>query len=71
MKLEDLQTIILQRKKANSPSESYVASLFAQGRDRIAQKVGEEAVEVVIAAVKKRGKSWLMNSLTFLCTYWY
>src|SRR3546814_10318672 len=32
-------------------SSSYTASLFARGRERIAQKLGEEAVEAVIAAI--------------------
>jgi phosphoribosyl-ATP pyrophosphohydrolase len=56
MTLEELYTIIGERKK-NMPSDSYVSSLFRDGRDRIIQKVGEEATEVVIAAknnVKKR-----------------
>jgi phosphoribosyl-ATP pyrophosphohydrolase/phosphoribosyl-AMP cyclohydrolase len=40
------------RKRASASSEtSYTASLLASGRERIAQKVGEEAVETVIAAV--------------------
>ena len=32
------------------PKDSYVTSLFRDGKDRIIQKVGEEAIEVVIAA---------------------
>ena len=44
-----LEKTIAERK--NNPSEdSYVASLFAKGINKIAQKVGEEAVEVVIEA---------------------
>jgi phosphoribosyl-AMP cyclohydrolase / phosphoribosyl-ATP pyrophosphohydrolase len=47
--LIELETIIRDRK--NSPTDkSYVASLFAKGINKIAQKVGEEAVEVVIEA---------------------
>jgi len=47
--LTQLQTIIEDRK--NNPSEkSYVASLFKKGINKIAQKVGEEAVELVIEA---------------------
>jgi phosphoribosyl-ATP pyrophosphohydrolase/phosphoribosyl-AMP cyclohydrolase len=47
--LIELETIIRERK--NNPTEnSYVASLFAKGINKIAQKVGEEAVEVVIEA---------------------
>ncbi len=40
---------VLHRKQ-ESPEESYVASLLAEGNDRIIQKVGEEAIETVIAA---------------------
>ncbi len=49
MKLEELYKIILERKK-ELPKESYTSSLFKQGIDRIVQKIGEEAVEVVIAS---------------------
>ncbi len=45
--LQDLEKVIIDRK--NNPSEkSYTASLFAKGINKIAQKVGEEAVEIVI-----------------------
>jgi len=49
MTLEELYNTILSRKK-EMPEGSYVVSLFRDGDDRIIQKVGEEAVEVVIAA---------------------
>ncbi len=39
------------RRRAADPSQSYVAKLTARGRGKIAQKVGEEAVETVIAAL--------------------
>jgi len=48
--LEELEHIIETRKKAN-PEESYTAKLFGRGVGKIAQKVGEEATEVVIDAV--------------------
>ena len=38
-------------RKANPTAESYTAHLFAAGTGKIAQKVGEEAVEVVVAAL--------------------
>lgn len=44
-----LEDIIRLRKQA-SPDESYVARLFSKGINKIAQKVGEEAVEMVIEA---------------------
>ena len=47
--LTELETIIRDRK--NNPSDtSYTSSLFAKGINKIAQKVGEEAVEIVIEA---------------------
>jgi len=49
MTFEELYSIIIDRKK-NAVANSYVSKLFASGRDRIIQKVGEEAVEVIIAA---------------------
>lgn len=44
-----LQGIIKDRKE-NPSSESYTTSLFNKGMNKIAQKVGEEAVELVIEA---------------------
>ncbi len=48
--LHTLEQTIRQRRTAD-PSTSYVAKLSARGRAKIAQKVGEEAVETVIAAM--------------------
>jgi phosphoribosyl-ATP pyrophosphohydrolase/phosphoribosyl-AMP cyclohydrolase len=45
-----LEEIIQQRREQADPSGSYVASLFHKGINKIAQKVGEEAVELVIEA---------------------
>ncbi len=46
----ELFATIRARQTSGDPAESYVARLFAEGVDRIARKVGEEAAEVVIAA---------------------
>lgn len=40
---------LVQERKASAPQGSYVARLLGEGRDRILQKVGEEAVEVLLA----------------------
>lgn len=45
-------TETIRARRGNDPDSSYVARLFVKGREGIAQKVGEEAVEAVIAAVK-------------------
>jgi len=50
--LADLEKIIGGRKGAD-PKSSYTASLYARGTKRIAQKVGEEGVEVALAAMAK------------------
>ena len=50
MAINELFQTILSRK--NNPSEgSYTSSLFTQGLPRMAQKVGEEGTEVVVAAL--------------------
>lgn len=57
--LNYLQGVIRDRK--NNPSdESYTTSLFKKGRNKIAQKVGEEAVELVIEA-KDNNKELFMG----------
>ncbi len=40
-------------RKTNPTPESYTARLLAEGTGKIAQKVGEEAVEVVVAALEE------------------
>jgi phosphoribosyl-ATP pyrophosphohydrolase len=49
--LERLYQAILDRRTAD-PETSYTAKLFQRGRAKIAQKLGEEAVEAVIEAVR-------------------
>ena len=50
MLLDDLYSVIASRKGGN-PEDSYTSSLFEKGLAKIAQKVGEEAVETVIDGV--------------------
>jgi phosphoribosyl-ATP pyrophosphohydrolase len=54
--LSDLEHIVAQRAAA-SPDESWTAKLFAAGQERAAKKLGEEAVETVIAAISKDRKN--------------
>ena len=49
--LDDLYAVLLARKEAD-PESSYTARLFAKGEAKIAQKLGEEAVETVIEALR-------------------
>jgi phosphoribosyl-ATP pyrophosphohydrolase len=48
--LNRLEQVIAERRGASADT-SYVASLFAKGREKIAQKLGEEATETVIASL--------------------
>lgn len=57
----ELSNIIAERKR-HPTAESYTTKLFSAGLKRIAQKVGEEAVEVVIAAMDKdKDKAAFLN----------
>jgi len=47
--LKALTEVIESRKNADA-SDSYVASLFAKGEDKILEKVGEEATETILAS---------------------
>ena len=64
MNLNDLFQTIKNRRR-EKPEGSYVASLFREGEDRIIQKVGEEAVETVIAA-KNPDKNRLVSEIADL-----
>lgn len=49
-RFDQLLATIIERRSAD-PASSYVAKLTAKGRAKLAQKLGEEAVETVIAAM--------------------
>ncbi|QFQ31955.1 bifunctional phosphoribosyl-AMP cyclohydrolase/phosphoribosyl-ATP diphosphatase HisIE [Buchnera aphidicola] len=62
--LFELERIIEDRKN-NNLKNSYTSSLYKSGTQRIAQKVGEEAVETILAAMKKNTKE-LINEASDL-----
>jgi phosphoribosyl-ATP pyrophosphohydrolase/phosphoribosyl-AMP cyclohydrolase len=66
--LHQLEQIIESRKNAD-PTSSYVASLLSKGINKIAQKVGEEAVELVIEAKDDDAKLFLDESADLLFHY--
>ena len=66
--LSNLETIIEDRKN-NSSDESYVASLFKKGINKMAQKVGEEAIEMVIEAKDNDDNLFLNESADLLFHY--
>lgn len=63
-----LEDIIRLRKQV-SPDESYVAKLFSKGMNKIAQKVGEEAVELVIEAKDDNTDLFLNEAADLLFHY--
>jgi phosphoribosyl-ATP pyrophosphohydrolase len=48
-------TQVLEARKGQNADESYVAALYQQGINKVLEKVGEEAIEVIIAAKDARG----------------
>lgn len=67
--LSELENIIKQRRTTSDGSSSYVASLFDKGINKIAQKVGEEAVETVIEAMDTNDELFLYESADLLFHY--
>lgn len=66
--IDQLRAIIKDRK--NNPSDkSYTASLFAKGINKVAQKVGEEAVEIVIEAKDDNKELFLGEAADLLFHY--
>ncbi len=59
--LADLERIVAERARSGDP-ESWTAKLFSHGMDKAAQKLGEEAVETVIAAIKGDAKGLVSES---------
>ena len=63
----------IESRRGADPQTSYTAKLFSKGTRRIAQKVGEEAVETVIAAVagdKEHVVSESADLMYHLCVLW-
>lgn len=66
--LQHLEHIIELRKQV-SPDESYVAKMFSKGINKIAQKVGEEAVELVIEAKDNNNQLFIEEAADLLFHY--
>ena len=67
--LGQLESVIASRKENQDDEKSYVASLFRSGINKVAQKVGEEAVEVVIEAKDDNEELFLNESADLLFHY--
>lgn len=63
--IDELYRVIASRKGADA-AESYTAQLYAKGTKKIAQKLGEEAVETVIAAVARDRENTIKESADVL-----
>jgi phosphoribosyl-ATP pyrophosphohydrolase len=46
-------TNVIKEKRHGDPEKSYIAKRFAKGRTKMAQKIGEEGVELALAVVKQ------------------
>lgn len=64
-----LEEIIDQRHREGDPGSSYIAKLFGKGINKIAQKVGEEAVELVIEAKDHNDSLFLNEAADLLFHY--
>ena len=64
-----LEEVIANRIENADTTKSYVASLFASGINKVAQKVGEEAVEVIIEAKDNNDNLFLSESADLLFHY--
>lgn len=67
--LSELESVIKSRRLNSSSEKSYVASLFEKGINKIAQKVGEEAVEIVIEAKDNNEELFLNEGADLLFHY--
>jgi phosphoribosyl-ATP pyrophosphohydrolase/phosphoribosyl-AMP cyclohydrolase len=67
--ISNLENTIKSRRENADSEKSYVASLFEKGINKIAQKVGEEAVEVVIEAKDDNDELFLSESADLLFHY--
>jgi len=67
--LSKLEDVISERREQADGEKSYVASLFQKGINKIAQKVGEEAVEVIIEAKDSDDDLFLNESADLLFHY--
>ena len=63
--LRELEALIYDRKN-KMPKGSYTTTMFKKGLDKIAQKVGEEAIETVIASKNKGSKETIEEASDLL-----
>ena len=54
--------LTIQRKITNPPNNSYTVKLFKKGTEKCAEKFGEEAIELIVACVKKKKREIIKES---------
>ena len=62
--------LTIQRKITESPNKSHTAKLLKKGTEKCAEKFGEEAIELIVACVKKKKKEIIgeaADSLYHMC----
>lgn len=59
----------ISENKGKDPKSSYTAKMYGRGREKIAQKLGEEATEMVIAAVQKDKKETIAEGADLMFHY--
>ncbi|VAW35118.1 Phosphoribosyl-ATP pyrophosphatase [hydrothermal vent metagenome] len=65
--ITDLYRVLLERKGQTNDAGSYVASLYAKGTEKIAEKIAEESGELIEAALEKDDKEVVYE----LCDLWF
>ena len=68
--LKALQLVLQERKQA-PPESSYVASLHAQGLNKILEKIGEEATEVILAAKDAKDELTTKDVIAETADLWF
>ena len=66
--IDELENVI-EKRRSHPQKDSYISSLFDKGVDKIAQKVGEEAVETVIEAIADREDLFLEEAADLFFHY--
>ncbi|HCH32116.1 MAG: phosphoribosyl-ATP diphosphatase [Oceanospirillaceae bacterium] len=68
--LDALQQVLQERKQAD-PESSYVASLHAKGLNKILEKIGEEATEVILAAKDAKDELTTKDVIAETADLWF
>ena len=62
--------LTIQKKITESPNKSHTAKLFKKGTEKCAEKFGEEAIELIVACVKKKKREIVAEAADTLYHMW-